>query len=72
MAGLFGATSAMAALREREATGRGREIRVGLFENVNGFPVPYLRIRVYNEFDRAGAVEAIRDYLGLGASGEQP
>ncbi len=33
MAGLFGATSAMAALREREVTGRGREIRVGLFEN---------------------------------------
>ena len=33
MAGLFGATSAMAALRERETTGRGREIRVGLFEN---------------------------------------
>ncbi len=44
--------------------------RVGLFENVNGFPVPYLRIRVYNEFDRAGAVEAIKDYLGLDASGE--
>jgi aromatic ring hydroxylase len=32
---------------------------------------PCLRIRIYNEFDRAGAVEAITDYLGLGASGVQ-
>ena len=33
MAGLAGAYSAVAALRERETTGAGREIRVGLFEN---------------------------------------
>ena len=33
MAGLVGATSAMAALRERETTETGRDIRVGLFEN---------------------------------------
>ncbi len=33
MGGLFGAFSAIAALREREETGKGRNIRVGLFEN---------------------------------------
>ena len=33
MAGLAGAYSAVAALRERETSGAGREIRVGLFEN---------------------------------------
>ncbi len=33
MGGLAGACAAIAALREREATGVGREIRAGLFEN---------------------------------------
>ena len=33
MAGLAGAYAAVAALRERETTGAGREIRTGLFEN---------------------------------------
>ena len=33
MGGMFGAIGAMAALREREQTGRGQEIQVGLFEN---------------------------------------
>ena len=33
MGGLFGAYGVMGALRERERTGRGRDIRVGLFEN---------------------------------------
>ena len=33
MGGLFGAYSAVAALREREQTGQGRNIRIGLFEN---------------------------------------
>ena len=33
MGGLFGACAVMGALKEREQTGRGREIRVGLFEN---------------------------------------
>ncbi len=33
MGGLFGAYAAVAALQEREATGSGRNIRVGLFEN---------------------------------------
>ena len=32
LGGLFGALGAVAALREREESGRGREIRVGLFE----------------------------------------
>lgn len=33
MAGLFGAMGVMAALMDREDTGEGREVRVGLFEN---------------------------------------
>ena len=33
MAGLFGALGVLAALRERDRTGAGRELRVGLFEN---------------------------------------
>lgn len=33
MAGLFGAMSVMAALMDREKSGEGREVRVGLFEN---------------------------------------
>ncbi|WP_417515414.1 CaiB/BaiF CoA transferase family protein [Minwuia sp.] len=33
MAGLFGAMSVMAALMDREKSGDGREVRVGLFEN---------------------------------------
>jgi len=33
MGGMFGAIGAMAALRERERTGKGQEIQVGLFEN---------------------------------------
>ena len=33
MAGLFGAFGILAALREREGTGKGSEVRVGLFEN---------------------------------------
>lgn len=33
MGGLFGALSVVAALRERERTGTGRSIRIGLFEN---------------------------------------
>jgi crotonobetainyl-CoA:carnitine CoA-transferase CaiB-like acyl-CoA transferase len=33
MGGLFGAFSVVAALRERDSTGQGRSIRIGLFEN---------------------------------------
>lgn len=33
MGGLFGALSVVAALRERDSTGQGRSIRIGLFEN---------------------------------------
>jgi len=33
MGGLFGAYAVMGALREREETGRGRDVRIGLFEN---------------------------------------
>jgi 4-hydroxyphenylacetate 3-monooxygenase len=39
--------------------------RVELFENVNGFPVPYLRERLYMEYDRDRAIRAVREYVGL-------
>jgi 4-hydroxyphenylacetate 3-monooxygenase len=39
--------------------------RVRLFENVNGFPVPYLRERMYLEYDRAPAMDFIRDFMDL-------
>ena len=38
--------------------------RVSLFENVNGFPVPYLRERMVREYDRSAAVDHIRKFLG--------
>lgn len=39
--------------------------RVALFEAVNGFPVPYLRERLYRDVDRGPAMDHIRDFLGL-------
>ena len=33
MGGLFGALAVVAALRERDETGKGRDVRIGLFEN---------------------------------------
>src|SRR5690554_6580813 len=33
MGGLFGALAVVAALRERDSTGQGRSVRIGLFEN---------------------------------------
>lgn len=38
--------------------------RVELFENVNGFPLPYLRERLYREYDASTAMDAITSYLG--------
>jgi 4-hydroxyphenylacetate 3-monooxygenase len=38
--------------------------RVSLFENVNGFPLPYLRERMVREYDRSAAVEHITNFLG--------
>jgi 4-hydroxyphenylacetate 3-monooxygenase len=38
--------------------------RVSLFENVNGFPVPYLRERMVREYDRSAAIEHITGFLG--------
>lgn len=43
--------------------------RVALFEGVNGFPVPYLRERLYLDYDRDGAVEHVRRFVGLQAQG---
>jgi 4-hydroxyphenylacetate 3-monooxygenase len=42
--------------------------RVELFENVNGFPLPYLRERMYMEYDREDAMAHIRQFLGLSGS----
>jgi 4-hydroxyphenylacetate 3-monooxygenase len=39
--------------------------RVTLFENVNGFPLPYLRERMYRVYDRSGSVERIRQFLNI-------
>ena len=44
--------------------------RVGIFENVNGFPVPYLRERLFLEHDREPAMDRIREYLGLSENGK--
>jgi 4-hydroxyphenylacetate 3-monooxygenase len=43
--------------------------RVRLFENVNGFPVPYLRERMYLEYDRNTSMDFIRNFLDLEAGG---
>jgi 4-hydroxyphenylacetate 3-monooxygenase len=40
--------------------------RVRLFENVNGFPVPYLRERMYLEYDRKKAMDFIQKFLSIG------
>jgi 4-hydroxyphenylacetate 3-monooxygenase len=42
--------------------------RVELFENVNGFPLPYLRERLYREYDATVAMDAIATYLGANAA----
>jgi 4-hydroxyphenylacetate 3-monooxygenase len=39
--------------------------RVSLFESVNGFPLPYLRERMYREYDSSRAVKHITDFLGI-------
>ena len=41
--------------------------RVELFENVNGFPLPYLRERMYMEYNREDAMNHIRRFLGITA-----
>ncbi len=59
MGGMFGAIGAMAALRERDRTGRGQEVQAGLFENnvflvgihmlqyaVTGIPAPPMPSRI--------------------------
>jgi 4-hydroxyphenylacetate 3-monooxygenase len=39
--------------------------RVEIFENVNGAPLPVLRERLYNEYDRGPHKNAVRRFLGL-------
>lgn len=39
--------------------------RVEIFENVNGFPLPYLRERMYNDYDSSGAVSHVRRFLRM-------
>jgi aromatic ring hydroxylase len=43
-----------------DITSSGAAGRVELFENVNATPAPFLRERLYGEFDRAEAVRAAR------------
>jgi 4-hydroxyphenylacetate 3-monooxygenase len=39
--------------------------RVAIFENVNGTPLPFMRERLYTEYDRSDAVSHVRTFLGL-------
>jgi 4-hydroxyphenylacetate 3-monooxygenase len=39
--------------------------RVELFENVNATPAPFLKERLYGEYDRSKAVDVARDLAGL-------
>jgi 4-hydroxyphenylacetate 3-monooxygenase len=39
--------------------------RTELFENVNATPAPFLKERLYGEYDRAHAVDVARDLAGL-------
>ena len=45
--------------------------RVALFENVNSTPPPAVRAQVYNSYNRAAAVERLREFIGL-AQYERP
>src|SRR4051794_15135450 len=80
MGGMFGAIGALAALREREATGKGQEIQVGLFENcvflsaqhmlqyrLTGLPSPPMpdRINAWGVFDLFDTADGEQVFLGV-------
>jgi crotonobetainyl-CoA:carnitine CoA-transferase CaiB-like acyl-CoA transferase len=80
MGGMFGAIGALAALRERERTGKGQEIQVGLFENcvflsaqhmlqyrltgVASPPMPE-RINAWGVFDLFDTADGEQVFLGV-------
>lgn len=37
--------------------------RVAIFENVNGTPLPYMRERLYTEYDRDASMKAVRTFV---------
>lgn len=37
--------------------------RVAIFENVNGTPLPYMRERLYTEYDREASMKAVRTFV---------
>jgi crotonobetainyl-CoA:carnitine CoA-transferase CaiB-like acyl-CoA transferase len=80
MGGMFGAIGAMAALREREHTGKGQEIQVGLFENcvflsaqhmlqyrLTGVASPPMpdRINAWGVFDLFDTTDGEQVFLGV-------
>src|SRR3954467_7234982 len=80
MGGMFGAIGALAALQEREHTGKGQEVQVGLFENcvflaaqhmqqyaatgVAARPMPD-RINAWGVFDLFDTSDAEQVFLGV-------
>jgi len=80
MGGMFGAIGALAALRERERTGKGQEIQVGLFENcvflsaqhmlqyrLTGVASPPMpdRINAWGVFDLFDSADGDQVFLGV-------
>src|SRR4029077_19582961 len=80
MGGVFGAIGALAALREREHTGKGQEIQVGLFENcvflsaqhmlqyrLTGVASPPMpdRINAWGVFDLFDTADGEQGFLGV-------
>ena len=80
MGGMFGAIGALAALREREHTGKGQEIQVGLFENcvflsaqhmlqyrLTGVASPPMpdRINAWGVFDLFDTADGEQIFLGV-------
>jgi len=80
MGGMFGAIGALAALREREQTGKGQEIQVGLFENcvflsaqhmlqyrLTGVASPPMpdRINAWGVFDLFDTADGEQVFLGV-------
>jgi hypothetical protein len=43
-----------------------------IFEEQNALPVPFLRERLYSEYDRDQALRDVRSAIGLGASERKP
>jgi 4-hydroxyphenylacetate 3-monooxygenase len=55
-----------------DATSTAGAARMKLFEEQNGLPVPFLRERLYAEYDRDQAVRDCRHFVGLAESERQP